>query len=203
MVHFEREVKERELIEAMLRQFHHVNLGLHDTDGYPYVVPLNFGFEIKDDRLYVYVHFMKKGHKLDLMRRDPRVCLEFSMFQDFPDRPYKGHRHDYRGVIAKGDIRIVDPKEDYETFERGYNLLYICNNREIKPLKDRNPLPAMYIGMIVCDMKNVTAKSEFPLRTPEDVPFINVYEMPEDTEPFDIRDIIEKRKSDRKTIAVR
>ena len=197
MVHFEREVKERELIEAMLRQFHHVNLGLHDTDGYPYVVPLNFGFEIRDDRLYVYVHFMKKGHKLDLMKNDPRVCLEFSMFQDLPDRPYKGHRHDYRSVIAKGDIRVIDAKEDYETFERGYNLLYTCNNREIKPLKERKTLPAMYMGMIVCDMKNVTAKSEFPLRTPEDVPFINVYDMPEDLEPFDISDIIEKRKREK------
>ena len=197
MVHFEREVKERELIEAMLRQFHHVNLGLHDTDGYPYVVPLNFGFEIRDDRLYVYVHFMKKGHKLDLMKNDPRVCLEFSMFQDFPDRPYKGHRHDYRIVIAKGDIQVIDAKEDYETFERGYNLLYTCNNREIKPLKERKTLPAMYMGMIVCDMKNVTAKSEFPLRTPEDVPFINVYDMPEDLEPFDISDIIEKRKREK------
>ena len=197
MVHFEREVKERELIEAMLRQFHHVNLGLHDTDGYPYVVPLNIGFEIRDDRLYVYVHFMKKGHKLDLMKNDPRVCLEFSMFQDFPDRPYKGHRHDYRSVIAKGDIQVIDAKEDYETFERGYNLLYTCNNREIKPLKERKTLPAMYMGMIVCDMKNVTAKSEFPLRTPEDVPFINVYDMPEDLEPFDISDIIEKRKREK------
>lgn len=36
MLHFEREVTEPELIEAMLRQFQYVNLGLQDTDGYPY-----------------------------------------------------------------------------------------------------------------------------------------------------------------------
>ena len=35
MLHFEREVIEAELIEEMLRQFKHVNLGLQDTDGYP------------------------------------------------------------------------------------------------------------------------------------------------------------------------
>lgn len=197
MLHFEREVTEIELIEAMLNQFHHVNLGLHDTDGYPYVVPVNFGFEIIEDKLYVYTHFMKKGHKLDLMRNNPKVCLEFSMFHDFPDRPYKGHRHDYRSVIAKGEIQIIDAKEDYETFKKGYNLLYTCNNREIKPLESRKTLPAMYIGLIICDMKNVTAKSEFPLRKVEDVPFLNVYEMPEDLEPFDISDIIEKRKKEK------
>ena len=197
MLHFEREVTERVLIEAMLKQFHHVNLGLHDTDGYPYVVPLNFGFEIVGDTLYLYTHFMKRGHKLDLMRNDPKVCLEFSMFNDFPDRPYKGHRHDYRSVIAKGELHIIDAKEDYDTFKKVYDLLYTCNNREITPLESRKTLPPMYIGMIVCDMANVTAKSEFPLRTVEDVPFIDVYSVPEDHEPFDIRDIIEARKKKR------
>ena len=128
------------------------------------------------------------------MRNDPRVCLEFSMFNDFPDRPYKRHHHDYRSVIAKGHIHIIDGREDFETFQRGYQLLYTCNNRKVEPLENKKTLPAMYIGMIVCDMKHVTAKSEFPLRKPEDVPFINVYEMPEDTEPFDISDIIAKRK---------
>lgn len=142
---------------------------------------------------------MKKGHKLDLMRNNPKVCLEFSMFHDFPDRPYKGHRHDYRSVIAKGEIQIIDAKEDYETFKKGYNLLYTCNNREIKPLESRKTIPSMYIGLIICDMKNVTAKSEFPLRKVEDVPFLNVYEMPEDLEPFDISDIIEKRKKEKQS----
>ena len=80
------------------------------------------------------------------------------------------------------------------SIQRGYQLLYTCNNRKVEPLENKKTLPAMYIGMIVCDMKHVTAKSEFPLRKPEDVPFINVYEMPEDTEPFDISDIIAKRK---------
>lgn len=36
---------------------------------------------------------------------------------------------------------------------------------------------------------------EFPLRTVEDVPFINVYEKEIDEVPFDISDIIAKRKA--------
>lgn len=47
----------------------------------------------------------------------------------------------------------------------------------------------MYIGIIICKMDPVAAKSEFPLRKVEDVPFINVY-----VKPLDISDIIEKRK---------
>lgn len=194
MIHFEREVVEVEFIEEMLKMFHHVNVGINGDDGYPYVVPLNYGFEINADKLIVYTHFMKRGLKVDLIKKDPRVCLEFSAFNDFPDRKYKGHYHDYRSVIAKGTMKLVDGNQDYDTFKKGYDLLYVCNNREIKPLEDRPAIPPMYIGVIECDMANVTAKSEFPIRKKEDVPFIDVYSQEIDEEPFDISDIIAARK---------
>ena len=194
MIHFEREVVEVECIEEMLKMFHHVNVGINGEDGYPYVVPLNYGFEINEDKLIVYTHFMKRGLKVDLIKKDPRVCLEFSAFNDFPDRKYKGHYHDYRSVIAKGTMKLVDGNQDYDTFKKGYDLLYVCNNREIKPLEDRPAIPPMYIGVIECDMANVTAKSEFPIRKKEDVPFVDVYSQEIDEEPFDISDIIAARK---------
>lgn len=194
MIHFEREVTNPILIDEMLKIFHHVNVGINDDDGFPYVVPLNYGYEIKNSKLYVYTHFMKRGYKLDLLRKDPKVCLEFSAFHDFPDCKYKGHYHDYRSVIAKGIMTLIDGNDDYETFKRGYDLLYTCNNREIKPLEERKMILPMYIGVVECDMKDVTAKSEFPLRTIEDVPFLDVYSMEVDNEPFDISDIIAKRK---------
>ena len=45
-----------------------------------------------------------------------------------------------------------------------------------------------------CDRKNVTAKSEFPLRSIEDVPFMDVYSKENDDTPFDLSDIIAERK---------
>lgn len=194
MLHFEREVIEPEFIEAMLKQFHIANVGLNGDDGYPYVVPLNFGFEMKDDKLYIYTHFSKRGYKLELMKKNPKVCVEFSIFNDFPDRKYKGHYHDYRSVIAKGIIKLVDGNDDYDTYKRGYDLLYTCNNREIVPLESRKAIPPMYIGVIECSMKDVTAKSEFPIRSVADVPFIDVYTMEKDETPFDLSDIIASRK---------
>lgn len=194
MIHFEREVKDKILIEEMLKLYDHVSVGLNDVDGFPYVVPMNFGYEMKDDKLFVYIHTMKKGHKIDLIKKDNRVCLQWSIFNDFPYHAYKGHRHDYRSVIAKGHIKLIDGEDDYELFKTGYNLLYTCNNREIVPLESRKSIPTMYIGVIECDMKNVTAKSEFPLRKKEDVPFLDVFSVEKDDTPFDISDLIEKNK---------
>ena len=51
---------------------------------------------------------MKRGLKVDLIKKNPKVCLEFSAFNDFPDHKYKGHYHDYRSVIAKGTMKLID-----------------------------------------------------------------------------------------------
>ena len=110
---------------------------------------------------------MKRGLKVDLIKKNPKVCLEFSAFNDFPDHKYKGHYHDYRSVIAKETMKLIDGNKDYETFKCVYNLLYLCNNREIKPLENRPAIPPMYIGMFECDLANITAKSEFPLHSVE------------------------------------
>ena len=60
-------------------------------------------------------------------------------------------------------------------------------------MKER--LCLVFILVIECDLKDVTAKSDFPLRTVEDVPFLNVYEQEDDEIPFDISDIIADRKA--------
>ena len=128
MRRFEREVVDYELIKAMLKEMNIANIGMNDEDGFPYVVPLSFGFEMTDTHLNIYTHFMKVGKKVDLLKKDPRVCVEFSIFNDFPDKKYKGHYHDYRSVIAKGKMKMLDYKDDPETWEKGYNLLYTCNH---------------------------------------------------------------------------
>ena len=91
---------------------------------------------------------MKVGKKVELLKKDPRVCIEFSIFNDFPDKKYKGHYHDYRSVIAKGKMKMLDYKDDPETWEKGYNLLYTCNDRAIKPLIERKVIPGIYIGAV-------------------------------------------------------
>ena len=45
MRRFEREVVDYKLIEAMLQEMNIINVGMNDEDGFPYVVPMSFGFE--------------------------------------------------------------------------------------------------------------------------------------------------------------
>lgn len=45
---------------------------------YPYLVPLSFGAEQKEDRLVLYFHSAKEGKKLDVLAKNPNVCFEIS-----------------------------------------------------------------------------------------------------------------------------
>ena len=54
-----------------------LHLALFDAD-YPYIVPLHYGYEYTEGILIFYMHCAKEGHKLDLIRRNPNVCLVFS-----------------------------------------------------------------------------------------------------------------------------
>ena len=50
-------------------------LALFDAD-YPYIVPLHYGYEYTEGILIFYMHCAKEGHKLDLIRSNPNVCIE-------------------------------------------------------------------------------------------------------------------------------
>jgi uncharacterized protein len=100
----EREITDRRAIDAIIRRCRVCRLGL-SVDDQPYVVPLNFGY----DGRTLYFHAAPAGRKLDMIRRNPRVCFEF-------DRPGRLTKTDdacswsmtFESVIGFGIARLVD-----------------------------------------------------------------------------------------------
>lgn len=43
---------------------------------YPYILPFNFGYEVKDGRLYFYIHTALQGKKNRLIEKNPCVAFE-------------------------------------------------------------------------------------------------------------------------------
>ncbi len=68
----EKEITERSAIDDVINRCLVCRLGLSD-DGFPYVVPMNFGYE--GDTLFL--HSAREGKKLDILRKNNRVCVEF------------------------------------------------------------------------------------------------------------------------------
>ena len=67
----EREIKDKEELEQVIMKAEVCRLGMIDGDE-PYVVPMNFGY--RDGALFF--HCAREGRKLDILRRNPKVCFE-------------------------------------------------------------------------------------------------------------------------------
>ncbi|MBC2716629.1 MAG: pyridoxamine 5'-phosphate oxidase family protein [Desulfobacteraceae bacterium] len=68
----EKEITERSAIEAVIFKSTVCRLGLSGGK-FPYVVPMCFGY--KDSNLYL--HGALKGRKIDTIKENPNVCVEF------------------------------------------------------------------------------------------------------------------------------
>ncbi len=99
----DREVTDRTEMEAIIHEARFCTLAMN-AENEPYAVPLSFGYESGR----VYVHGANQGHKTDLLRRDPRVCLTFVSRCEtiMADQPCFGTTL-YASVIATGIARFV------------------------------------------------------------------------------------------------
>ncbi|MDO5296954.1 MAG: pyridoxamine 5'-phosphate oxidase family protein [bacterium] len=71
----DREITEITEILQIIGKAKILHLGLFDGE-FPYVVPLHYGYEYRAGELVFYMHGAKQGHKLDLIRQNPHVCIE-------------------------------------------------------------------------------------------------------------------------------
>ena len=98
-----------------------LHLGLFD-DGYPYIVPLHYGYEYSDGCLVFFLHCAKEGHKLDLIKENPNVCIELECDIELISGDYIPCKYGstYSSVIGQGRAELVsDEKEKV----RGLELL--------------------------------------------------------------------------------
>lgn len=70
----DRQIESKEQIEEILREGFVCHLGLVDGDQ-PYVVPMNYAYQDG----FVYLHSASAGRKLELIRRNQKVCFEVEL----------------------------------------------------------------------------------------------------------------------------
>jgi uncharacterized protein len=104
----DKEIDDPAVIESILRRSVVCRLAMADGNQ-PYVVPLSFGFR---DRA-LYFHSARQGRKVDILKRNPRVCFEFDIDASVKKSgvPCRWGMK-FRSVIGTGTARFVeDPAE--------------------------------------------------------------------------------------------
>lgn len=110
---------EKEQIEAIIRSCKVCFVGMADTDGTPYVIPMNFGY--RDG--VIYLHSAQEGRSISILERNPKVCITFSTDHDLVyQHPEVACSYSTRSksVIASGEVRF---EEDFERKTEALNII--------------------------------------------------------------------------------
>ena len=118
----DREVLGDENIAKIIEQCTTCHVAMVDDAGVPYVIPLSFGYSLKDGILELYFHCARVGKKLDCICKNPNVafsmCVE-NRIEIHEDVYCKSGRF-YASVVGQGKAEIV---EDSAEKCRGLSLL--------------------------------------------------------------------------------
>lgn len=107
----DREVTDRSAIIAIMKKCDVCRIALND-EGYPYILPLNFGMVVKGETIELYFHGAMNGTKYDLIEKDNRASFEMDCGHRLVTEVEHGScTMDYESVIGQGHIEILSDKE--------------------------------------------------------------------------------------------
>lgn len=100
----DRQITDRSTIDGIIRRCSVCRLGMCDN-GQPYIVPLSFGY----DGCFLYFHAAAEGRKVDILKRNSRVCFEFDILEDVvPSDVACQWGMKYESVVGSGTAEIVE-----------------------------------------------------------------------------------------------
>ena len=102
------EMKSIEEICAVLDKCKVCRLAMNH-DGYPYLVPMNFGYEREGNKIYLYFHGANAGTKKELIEKDGRVAFEMDVHEEARISSVACNSYmDYESVCGTGNAEIAD-----------------------------------------------------------------------------------------------
>ncbi len=113
----DREITDFQEIIEIIKKCDVCRIALND-EGFPYIVPLNFGLDVEGEQVYFYFHAAMEGKKLDLIARDNRATFEMDCdhrFILYEER--MSCTMGYASVIGHGYIETVADEDKYEALK--------------------------------------------------------------------------------------
>lgn len=113
----DREITDFDEMVKIMRACDSCVVALND-EGFPYVVPMNFGMDVEDGQVYLYFHCATEGKKLDLIRKDNRATFEMDCEHNFILYEEKmSCTMGYASVIGHGILEFVPEEEKFRALK--------------------------------------------------------------------------------------
>ncbi|MDR0371340.1 MAG: pyridoxamine 5'-phosphate oxidase family protein [Prevotellaceae bacterium] len=108
-------ILEKDRMREIIRRCDVCFLGLNDSDGFPYVIPMSFGFD--DDKIIL--HSGPEGKHLRLIAKDNRASVVFCTARvlkyQHPDVACS-YSQTSQSVVCKGTIDFVETLDEKERY---------------------------------------------------------------------------------------
>lgn len=116
----DREVTDFEQIKAIIENCEVCRLGMFDGE-FPYIVPMNFGYEFIGQCLILYFHCASEGRKIEILKENRNVCFEM----DCGHKLITGdlacdYSYNFESIIGKGTASLIN---DYDLKIAALNIL--------------------------------------------------------------------------------
>ncbi len=116
----DREITDQIKIYEIIDSCDICRLGFCD-DGEAYIVPLNFGYIKDKNKTTLYFHSAFEGRKIDLIKKNNRVCFEFDTGYKLIEKETAcGYTANFKSIIGYGKVSFV---EDIAEKEQGLDAL--------------------------------------------------------------------------------
>ena len=111
----EKEVKDLEQLEEILRDCNTVRIGTQDAEGM-FIVPVNYGYDLTEGQLTLYLHSAREGRKAAAFRRGGAVAFEMDCgHQLMTAEQACSYSCAYRSIMGSGTIRELTDLEKKRT----------------------------------------------------------------------------------------
>jgi len=145
-----------------------INIAFNDGE-FPYILPVNFGYEFEDDLVF-YCHHAPKGYKDTLIDKKPNVCVVTHKFMDHIYNSYDQSGHDYRSIMAFGVMSFIPA--DSDEYGKAWSMIASHNGRQVPDsvLETDFRYNRIKMSKIVCRRENVIGKAQRHITSVDQVP---------------------------------
>lgn len=109
----ERAVTDTETIYQLVENCHVVRLAMFD-EKYPYIVPVNFGYEWLNTSLILYIHGARQGKKVSCIEKNAAVSIEMDWKHHLIEAGSNASKYSYsyQSLIGYGQAEIIQNIEE-------------------------------------------------------------------------------------------
>lgn len=154
MRRIDREVKDFNKIIDIINECEIIRIGLSDGD-FPYIVPVNFSYEVVDNKLYFYIHGAMAGRKYEMIMKNPLCSFEL----DIPIKmdiltEKKDITMRYKSVMGKAKAYFISDEDKEEVMDNK-----ILSRYESTKGFDYNKESLKRCAIIKLEVLEITAKA--------------------------------------------